>query len=49
MLADDIEHLRQELDTMASRGQLPPNLKALRDDLDALNAPPATAGKGGVA
>ena len=49
ILADEIEHLRQELDTMASRGQLPPNLKILRDDLDALKAPPAPAGKDGVA
>lgn len=49
MLADEIEHLRQELDTMASRGQLPPNMKALRDDLDALKPSPAPAGKDGVA
>jgi CBS domain containing-hemolysin-like protein len=46
---EEIEHLRQELDTMASRGQLPPNLKALRDDLDALKAPPAPTGKDEVA
>jgi len=38
LLAAEIEHLREELDTMAARGQLPPELKALRDDLDALRA-----------
>jgi len=38
LLAAEIDHLRQELDAMAARGQLPQNLKALRDDLDSLNA-----------
>jgi CBS domain containing-hemolysin-like protein len=38
LLTAEIDHLRQELDAMAARGQLPPNLKALRDDLDSLNA-----------
>lgn len=41
LLAAEIDHLRQELDAMAARGQLPPNLKSLRDDLDSLNAPAA--------
>lgn len=36
LLTTEIEHLRGELDDMAARGQLPPELKALRDDLDAL-------------
>ena len=49
ILEEEIEHLRQELDMMASRGQLPPNLRALRDDLDALKAPPAPTGKDEVA
>ena len=39
LLAAEIDHLRQELDAMAARGQLPQNLKALRDDLDRLGAP----------
>ena len=38
LLAADIAHLREELDAMATRGQLPPELKTLRDDLDALRA-----------
>jgi CBS domain containing-hemolysin-like protein len=44
LLAEEIAHLRGELDNMAARGQLPPELKALREDLDALKA-----GKDGVA
>ncbi|MFO1414451.1 MAG: DUF3302 domain-containing protein [Burkholderiales bacterium] len=43
LLAADIDHLRAELDTMASRGQLPPELKALRADLDALQAAKGSA------
>jgi len=34
----EIDHLREELDAMAARGTLPPELKALRDDLAALRA-----------
>jgi hypothetical protein len=30
--------LGEELDAMATRGQLPPALKTLREDLDALRA-----------
>ena len=33
LLADEIVHLQQELDSMASRGQLPPKLNALRGEL----------------
>ena len=33
------QYLREELDAMAARGQLPPELKTLRADLDALRAP----------
>ncbi len=36
LLEAEIDHLRGELDTMAAHGQLPPALKTLRDDLDAL-------------
>ena len=39
LLGAEIAHLRQELDTMAARGQLPPELQALRAQMDALNAP----------
>jgi CBS domain containing-hemolysin-like protein len=38
LVAADIEHLRNELDAMAARGQLPPELMTLRADLDALHA-----------
>ena len=38
LLATEIAHLREELDAMATRGQLPPELKTLRADLDALRA-----------
>jgi len=31
--ADEIVHLQHELDAMADRGQLPPKLKSLRDEL----------------
>src|SRR4051812_19964185 len=41
LLGTEITHLREELDAMARRGQLPPELKTLRDDLDALHAAPA--------
>jgi len=38
----EVAHLRDELDAMAARGHLPPALKALRDELDALR--PANGG-----
>jgi len=38
LVAADIEHLRAELDDMASRGRLPPELATLRAELDALHA-----------
>jgi CBS domain containing-hemolysin-like protein len=38
LLGDEIAHLRDELDSMARRGALPPQLKRLREDLDALRA-----------
>lgn len=31
--ADEIAHLQHELDAMAARGQLPPKLRSLRDEL----------------
>lgn len=36
LLQDDIAHLRHELDAMAAKGTLPPTLKSLRNELDAL-------------
>ena len=36
LVAADIDHLRAELDHMASRGRLPPELATLRAELDAL-------------
>ena len=39
LLAGEISHLREELDAMAARGQLPSELKTLRADLDALRVP----------
>jgi hypothetical protein len=39
LLEDELEHLRKELDAMAARGALPPNLRQLRNDLARLQAP----------
>jgi hypothetical protein len=38
LLREELAHLREELDEMASRGALPPALKNLRAELDALRA-----------
>lgn len=38
LVADEIAHLRGELDGMAARGQLPPELATLCAELDALRA-----------
>jgi CBS domain containing-hemolysin-like protein len=49
LLPEEIAHLRDELDEMAARGALPPELRNLRVDLDALHvravesAPPPVA------
>jgi CBS domain containing-hemolysin-like protein len=37
--AAELEHLRVELDAMAAKGTLPPQLRKLHDDLDDLAAP----------
>ncbi|MCU0919865.1 MAG: hypothetical protein MUF08_04695 [Burkholderiaceae bacterium] len=39
LLDHELAHLREELDAMAARNQLPASLKLLRKELDAL--PPA--------
>ena len=39
----DVAHLRDELDAMAAKGTLPPALRQLRAELDALGAPDAGA------
>jgi len=36
LLAHDIDHLRDELDSMAAKGALPPRLRQLRNELDTL-------------
>lgn len=36
LLQDQLAHLREELDAMAARGSLPPNLRQLRSDLDSI-------------
>ena len=36
LLAHDVDHLRDELDAMARKGTLPPRLRQLRAELDAL-------------
>jgi CBS domain containing-hemolysin-like protein len=38
LLEHELAHLREELDAMAEKGQLPPSLKLLRHELDALPA-----------
>jgi len=43
LLEHEIEHLRAELDQMAARGALPPNLRQLRADLAQLRATPTPA------
>jgi hypothetical protein len=42
LLAQDLAHLREELDTLFAKGTLPPGLKTLRNELTALSATPAT-------
>src|SRR5215467_3623616 len=48
LLNEELAHLRTELDAMAARGALPPNLRQLRADLEALRpkaaVPPAAGG-----
>jgi len=41
LLESELAHLRDELDAMAARGQLPPKLKVLREDLAMLQKPAA--------
>ena len=43
LLEPELAHLREELDAMAAKGQLPTRLKALREELALLQARPATA------
>jgi Protein of unknown function (DUF3302) len=49
LLQEDIAHLRQELDAMAAKGTLPTTLRALRNELDALQVEPADGVKAGAA
>jgi CBS domain containing-hemolysin-like protein len=43
LLREELAHLRSELDSMAATGALPPNLKQLKAELDALKAEAAAA------
>ena len=51
LVAHDIDHLRDQLDAMAAKGSLPPRLRQLRGELDALHAkaPAAAAAAEGKA
>jgi len=49
LLEDDIVHLRNELDAMAAKGTLPPTLKGLRQELDAVRVEPAAGAQAGAA
>jgi hypothetical protein len=44
LLDHEIEHLRDELDAMAAKGSLTPELRALRRDLEAAHVAAAAAG-----
>ena len=41
LVGHDVAHLRDELDAMAQKGTLPPELRKLRAELDALGVPAA--------
>jgi hypothetical protein len=44
LLREELRHLREELDGMEARGQLPARLKELKDELDRLRAAAAAEG-----
>jgi len=46
LMSEEIVHLREELDAMAAKGMLPPVLKNLRGELDALHARAAAPAEG---
>ena len=46
---DDIVHLRNELDAMEAKGTLPPTLRGLRQELDAVKVEPTGGAKAGAA
>jgi len=46
LLREEVAHLREELDAMAEKGMLPPQLKTLRSELDALHARAAASTEG---
>ena len=47
LVREEIVHLREELDAMAAKGLLPPELKTLRGELDALHARADARAEGG--
>jgi hypothetical protein len=46
LLREEIAHLRDELDAMAAKGMLPPQLRTLRAELDALHARASASAEG---
>ncbi|HEX9686053.1 MAG TPA: DUF3302 domain-containing protein [Burkholderiales bacterium] len=46
LLREEIVHLREELDAMAAKGMLPPELRTLRTELDTLHARAAAPAEG---
>jgi hypothetical protein len=46
LLREEVAHLREELDAIAAKGMLPPQLKSLRSELDALHARAAASEEG---
>ncbi|MEC5384731.1 DUF3302 domain-containing protein [Uliginosibacterium sp. H3] len=49
IVAEEIAHLKHELDEMAARGVLPAGLKTLRNELAAVRVEPTESGKAGDA
>lgn len=49
LLGPELDHLQRELDAMAERGALPPQLKQLRAELETLRTKPAAPATGGNA
>ena len=46
LLREEVVHLREELDAMAAKGLLPPELRTLRTELDALHSRAASRAEG---
>jgi hypothetical protein len=46
LLREELAHLREELDSMERKGALPPQLRSLRAELDALHARATASAEG---